>query len=79
MGSAYEATLFHAAALVMFFAALQVSELIVSSRRDLSCWALALSDVLLMVDSVQLGLGNQNLIKPVRGTLWSSAMTRDIV
>lgn len=50
--SAYQATLFHAAALVTFFTALRVSELIISSRRDSSCWALVLSDIQLIAETV---------------------------
>lgn len=50
--SEYEAALFHAAALIAFFGALRVSELVASSKRDTSDRALHLDDVILGTNTI---------------------------
>lgn len=68
--SPYEAVLFHAAALVAFFGALRISELVAQSKSDQSTWALLAQDVRFAGGQVILTIrGSKTAQRQVRTTL----------
>lgn len=75
--NAFEATLFHAAALVAFFGALRVSELMACSRTDGSGWALKVTDVQLRPGSVQLVIRHSKTDQKGKGAVISLGSCQD--